>query len=992
MKSFPKKYNSKDLHERAKIHNKNIENDYNNTIFSLNILSSSKKLSYRDFFEIYLKDFFNKNSIINNLEDDWYEQLFAISWNRLDDLSSNYDFFSKKNQNLIQVWPNKLKKRILSTSRKNINANNKILDSYLSSQHKIYVPDSDLYIYILEQIQSLRNQWKIKEITEIGYRSFNLQTSIPYQNILRKKEKIPEYTLRYFIEAKWDAIYVPIQWDIDACCWDVALLVHPKDKRYNKYIWKNVIIPLSNRLIPIIWDEDVNIASNEWIKRVCPCSDKESIWLAKKFWLPTDIYVFDKQWLYTQYIHEPAFVWEERSKYYSNIVSFIKDIWNVVKESEIIADVPYLEKTNEHLTPYKIDQFIINLENAKERIIDDIFKNNLKFSFIRNFEDRQKEYFEKINNNTENVNSIEEDLNENISQDDEISAYKKYIINYINDYLPNSLVLNRQILYWWRLPLIKNSDWDLTFFNIENECIAWKDDPLQICFNFTLLSLVRAGILWLGLKNENKLCEYDKLPYFFSENEKMIECFIRKLSKITWDKPEYHKFSEIIESLTSENKIANNDLLYLVKNSKFLNQEGNRIILNINWLTNDVIDPEFIKLCIPAYLNSKNIKLNNKIVFTEKDKNNIFKTLLIQELLWHTLYNEFVEENYKYNNEFLWDKQLSKLQIEQAQRDIFSLYWENPIRLCLLINKTFDQKEILLNSIFLKQIRNAIRLCIQKKFLPEDIKTCINNQPNDFDDFEIFILDKLNDFLNELKDVKSYEEYIKFFSTFKLSIENIFFSRYLEIIKYKPTKNTQFVCAYFFNFLLNILYPLIPEFTRAVEYISGKFFLNTITPLNLNKTINYSTNLLYNTFLRIKQLKLENNIKQHETCNIFIKSTPTICDIFAENEQIFKNYFHISEFSYIRLHEQNPLWYEIFEDEELSIGIQLWDYKSLKQKDTFESLERDIKNLEDKLILLRQRIQLLPEWEQRKKTEEEYAKTKEEIENLTIKHSLLNSK
>ena len=70
MKSFPKKYNSKDLHERAKIHNKNIENDYNNTIFSLNILSSSKKLSYRDFFEIYLKDFFNKNSIINNLEYD----------------------------------------------------------------------------------------------------------------------------------------------------------------------------------------------------------------------------------------------------------------------------------------------------------------------------------------------------------------------------------------------------------------------------------------------------------------------------------------------------------------------------------------------------------------------------------------------------------------------------------------------------------------------------------------------------------------------------------------------------------------------------------------------------------------------------------------------------------------------------------------------------------------------------------------------------------
>jgi hypothetical protein len=48
--------------------------------------------------------------------------------------------------------------------------------------------------------------------------------------------------------------------------------------------------------------------------------------------------------------------------------------------------------------------------------------------------------------------------------------------------------------------------------------------------------------------------------------------------------------------------------------------------------------------------------------------------------------------------------------------------------------------------------------------------------------------------------------------------------------------------------------------------------------------------------------------------------------------------------------------------------------------------------LEDKLILLRQRIQMLPEWEQRKKAEEEYAKAKEEMENLTIKYSLLSSK
>jgi hypothetical protein len=82
----------------------------------------------------------------------------------------------------------------------------------------------------------------------------------------------------------------------------------------------------------------------------------------------------------------------------------------------------------------------------------------------------------------------------------------------------------------------------------------------------------------------------------------------------------------------------------------------------------------------------------------------------------------------------------------------------------------------------------------------------------------------------------------------------------------------------------------------------------------------------------------------------------------------------------------------MFSDELITIGIQSWDTHESKEKDSLEILERDIKNLDDKLNLLRQRIQILPEWEERKKVEEEYAKTKEEMETLTIKHSLLSSK
>ena len=96
--------------------------------------------------------------------------------------------------------------------------------------------------------------------------------------------------------------------------------------------------------------------------------------------------------------------------------------------------------------------------------------------------------------------------------------------------------------------------------------------------------------------------------------------------------------------------------------------------------------------------------------------------------------------------------------------------------------------------------------------------------------------------------------------------------------------------------------------------------------------------------------------------------------------------------SYFRLHEQTPLWYEIFSNEIVTIWIQRWNTDTWNYNESIENIEKEIKNLDDKLILLRQRIQVLPEWEQRTKAEKEYAQTKEEIENLTIRHSLLNSK
>ena len=1012
MNSFPKKYKTQDLRNRAKIYrekqtNHNINNETSRHFF-LNTLPISQKLSYQDFFPIYMSNFFSyKKNIDNKQLHEWEEnapseQLFLVYWDQLQNICSSYNFFNKKNQTLSQVWTNKLERHITSRNKKNFNINKKILDSYLSSPHKIYVPDSNMYLYILEKFHTLRNNGKITKETKIWYRSFNLQTSIPPQNILRKEEKIPCYTLKYFVGAKCEALPVCVE-DIDLCCGDVALLVHPKDKRYNKYIWKNAIIPLCNRQIPIIWDENVNIAVNNWIQRICPCSNEESIDLAKKYCLPTDVYVFNQQWLYTEYIHEPAFIWQERDKYYNNIVWFIEDIGNLAQKSEKITKIPYLNHTKERLVPYKIEQFTINLYDEKQEILNKIFDWNLKFSFLeKGFSEILKELAEiqnelnnKLNNSVEHyetINDIDEDnsasMNETEILQSKIFQLKQQIIDWIDTYIPDTIICNSQLPYWWKLPIIKDKSWISSFFDIEKECTNWKEKPLQHCFNFVLLSLIREGTI----KSKNKLYEYDKFFAVLAQNEKKIQYFVQHLSKIIWSKPEHEEFLHIIHNLADEDSSTTNECKKLIKNCNLIKQEWDLILLNIEWLSDDIIDPEFIHLCTPCYLINNNIQIDSHIIIDENTRRKAFEWLLTQQLLlWKTIFNEFTECS-PINYEFLWNKHLNKAQIEQSQRDSFLTYWENPIRLNFLINQTYDQKEILLNSIFLKQIWNAVRLCIQKDFLPKDIEECLNQQPQIFEDFDTTVLYKLEELRDNWESIENYEEYTKFFNLFKKSAQNTFFSWYLEIQKVNPTKDVQFVCSYFFNFLFTILYPLIPEFVDALQCVSKKSFIFPIKKIESCKAIDYNMNFLFNVFTKIKDLKIEYNIQQHEPCIMFIKSNPSILDVFNEHEKIFKNYFHISEITYLRLHEPTPLWYETFSDETLTIWLQSESMNVQSPKNSIETIERDIKNLEDKLDLLRQRIQFLPEWEQRSKAEEEYAKTKEEIEDLTIRHSILSSK
>ena len=67
---------------------------------------------------------------------------------------------------------------------------------------------------------------------------------------------------------------------------DSALAVHPKDKRYKKYIGTQVPLPLTTRMIPVIGDEMVDMEFGTGVVKITPAHDQNDFEAGKRHDLP----------------------------------------------------------------------------------------------------------------------------------------------------------------------------------------------------------------------------------------------------------------------------------------------------------------------------------------------------------------------------------------------------------------------------------------------------------------------------------------------------------------------------------------------------------------------------------------------------------------------------------------------------------------------------------------------------------------------------------
>lgn len=153
---------------------------------------------------------------------------------------------------------------------------------------------------------------------------------------------------------------------------DVALAVHPDNKRYHNLVGQKAIIPIVNRTIPIIADERVDLFANNGIIRITPAHDFFSLQIAKDHKLPVDHFAIDQDGCFTK--HAGDFGGKKVDEFMENILQNLDDIDNMVSTEDCTYEVPMCKKTGERLQVMCLVQRFLHVEKAKERLaaaIDD---------------------------------------------------------------------------------------------------------------------------------------------------------------------------------------------------------------------------------------------------------------------------------------------------------------------------------------------------------------------------------------------------------------------------------------------------------------------------------------------------------------------------------------------------------------------------------------------------------------------------------------------
>lgn len=200
-------------------------------------------------------------------------------------------------------------------------------------------------------------------------------TALSDEEVIYKEEHGKLYYLRYKIEGE-DGYAVVATTRPETIMGDTAMCINPNDPKNSHLKGKKVIVPLVNRIIPVIEDEYVDIEFGTGCLKVTPAHDVNDYMLGEKYNLPSiDIFndngtLSDAAGLYTGM---------DRFDVRKQIEKDLEVAGLLEKTEAYTNKVGYSERTNVVIEPKLSMQWFLKMEHLAKIALEPVMNDDIKF-------------------------------------------------------------------------------------------------------------------------------------------------------------------------------------------------------------------------------------------------------------------------------------------------------------------------------------------------------------------------------------------------------------------------------------------------------------------------------------------------------------------------------------------------------------------------------------------------------------------------------------
>ena len=160
---------------------------------------------------------------------------------------------------------------------------------------------------------------------------------------------------------------------------DVAIAVHPSDKKYSELIGKNVLVPLTNRTIPIIADEHVDKSFGTGAVKITPAHDPNDFEVGKRHTFKPICVIDEEGKLKSCPEVPPEYQGLDRYEAREKIVDMLKLKGFLLRIKDHEHNVGKCQRCNTTIEPLLSEQWFVKMEPLAKEAIAAVKDGRIKF-------------------------------------------------------------------------------------------------------------------------------------------------------------------------------------------------------------------------------------------------------------------------------------------------------------------------------------------------------------------------------------------------------------------------------------------------------------------------------------------------------------------------------------------------------------------------------------------------------------------------------------